>query len=74
MQHLTIEQQIRSEIYGAFEHLGAERELLELLGTIGSWGNTLDDEEVLGLLKEWLRGAGGYELAILVWNGAMYSP
>ena len=50
MEHLTIEQQIRSEIYVAFELLGADR---ELLGTIGSWGDTLDDREILRLLKEW---------------------
>ena len=54
MEHVTIEQQIRSQIYRAFEHLGADRELLKLLGTIGSWGGTLDDEEVLSLLREWL--------------------
>ena len=54
MEHLTIEEQIRLEIYGPFEHLGADRELLKLLGTIGSWGGTLDDEEVLNLLREWL--------------------
>jgi hypothetical protein len=47
---MTIEQQIRSEIYRAFELLGANR---ELLGTVGSWGDTLNDEEVLTLLKEW---------------------
>jgi hypothetical protein len=51
MEHLTIEQQIRAEIYCALEVLGADR---ELLGTIGSWGDTLDDAEVLSLLKEWL--------------------
>ena len=50
MEHLKIEQQIRSEIYRAFELLGAGR---ELLCTIGSWGDTLSDEEVLTLLKEW---------------------
>ena len=54
MEHLTIEQQNRSEIYRAFELLGADRELLKLLGTIGSWGATLDDEEALSLLREWL--------------------
>jgi hypothetical protein len=50
MENLTIEQQIRSEIYRAFEILGANS---ELLATIGSWGDTLDDEEILRLLKEW---------------------
>ena len=50
MEHLTIEQQIRDKIYRVFELLCADR---ELLGTIGSWGDTLDDEEALRLLKEW---------------------
>lgn len=50
MENLTIEQQIRSEIYRALELLGADR---ELLATIGSWGDTLDDEAVLTLLKDW---------------------
>jgi len=52
MEHLTIEQQIRSEIYRAFERLGADR---ELLAVIGSWGDTLEDEDVLTFLKEWNR-------------------
>jgi hypothetical protein len=47
---LTIEQQIRAEIYRAFELVGADR---ELLGTIGSWGDTLDDGEILRLVEEW---------------------
>jgi hypothetical protein len=50
MEHLTTEQQIRSEIYRAFELLGADR---ELLAVIGSWGDTLNDEEVLTFLKDW---------------------
>ena len=49
MDHATVVQQIRSEIYLAFEILGARR---ELLATIGSWGDTLDDGEVLTLLKK----------------------
>jgi len=48
--HQSIEAQIRSEIYRAMELLGADR---QLLGTVGSWGDTLDDEEVLKLLKHW---------------------
>ena len=48
--NLTIEQQIRSEIYRAFEILGAGA---SLVATIGSWGDTLGDEEILRLLKEW---------------------
>ena len=47
---MTIEQQIRSEVYRAFEILGADA---SLLATIGSWGDTLDDEEILRLLTEW---------------------
>ena len=50
MENLTIEQQIRSEIYRAFEILGTDR---HLLGAVGSWGDSLDDESVLALLKEW---------------------
>lgn len=50
MEHLTIEQQIRSEIYRAFELLGADR---DLLAVVGSWGDTLNDTEVLTFLKEW---------------------
>ncbi|HKF02495.1 MAG TPA: hypothetical protein VKB49_09270 [Candidatus Sulfotelmatobacter sp.] len=50
MEHLTIEQQISSEIYRAFELLGADR---ELLAVVGSWGDTLNDEEILTYLKEW---------------------
>jgi len=49
MDHPTVEQQIRSEIYLAFEILGARR---ELLATIGSWGDTLDDAEVLAVPKK----------------------
>ena len=49
MDHPTVEQQIRSELYLAFELLGARR---ELLATIGSWGDTLEDKEVLALLKK----------------------
>ena len=51
MDHPTVEQQIRSELYLAFELLGARR---ELLATIGSRGDTLDDGEVLALLKKWM--------------------
>ena len=46
----TLEQQIRAEIYTAFEKLNADK---RLLATIGSWGDTLDDADVLDLLKMW---------------------
>jgi hypothetical protein len=41
---------IKDEISRALVLLGADR---ELLGTVGSWGETLPDKEVLRLLKEW---------------------
>ena len=47
---MTIELRIRLEIFRAFKRLGADRELLSI---IGSWGDTLDDKEALRLLKEW---------------------
>lgn len=47
---MTIERQIRSEIYRAMERLGADR---DLLAAVGSWGDTLLDQEVLALLQEW---------------------
>lgn len=46
----NLESEIRSEIYRALEYLGADR---QLLATVGSWGDTLEDAEVLRLLKEW---------------------
>jgi hypothetical protein len=42
--------EIVREIPKALESLGADR---ELLATVGSWGDTLDDEEVLMLIKKW---------------------
>lgn len=45
---MAIESEIRAEIYTALEKLGADK---ELLATIGSWGDTLDDREVLELLR-----------------------
>ena len=50
MEHLTVEQQIRAEIYRALELLNADR---DLLAVVGSWGDTLDDTDVLTFLKEW---------------------
>jgi hypothetical protein len=49
----SIEMQIRAEIYQAFETLGANE---HLLGIIGSWGDRLEDGEVLDLLKMWNAG------------------
>jgi hypothetical protein len=54
MADLTVQARIRMEIYRAFEALGADR---KLLATVGSWGDTLDDDEVLKLLGEWNYGS-----------------
>jgi hypothetical protein len=41
---------IIGEIYGALERLGADPELLAI---VGSWRDTLDDAEVLALLRRY---------------------
>lgn len=50
---MTIEMEIRVEVYRAFEELGADKRLLAI---IGSWGDTLEDFEVLDLLRAWNSG------------------
>jgi hypothetical protein len=42
--------QIAGEIYRAMENLDADAELLAI---VGSWRDTLDDRDVLSLLKEY---------------------
>jgi hypothetical protein len=37
-------------VYRDMEELGADR---ELLAAVGSWGDSLDDEDVLEMLREW---------------------
>lgn len=46
MPDQTLQAEIRAEIYRAW----ADR---KLLATVGSWGDTLEDGEVLELLKWW---------------------
>lgn len=46
----AIDDIIRAEIYKALETLGAD---IELLGAVGSWKDTLEDLDVLDLLKDW---------------------
>lgn len=41
---------IAGEIYRAMERLGAEPDLLSILG---SYRDTLDDAEILSLLRDW---------------------
>jgi hypothetical protein len=43
-----IKAQIAVEIYAALERLGADEDLLSI---VGSWRDTLDDVEVLALLR-----------------------
>jgi hypothetical protein len=50
MQAETTDLKIANEIYIALKHLGAEPMLLAI---IGSWGDTLSDEEVLSALQDW---------------------
>ncbi len=40
----------QSELYEAFQRLGAKSDLLSI---VGSWGDTMDDEWVLSALREW---------------------
>jgi len=42
--------QIAHELCRAFRSLGAD---WELLSVVGSYGDTLDDDDVLALLKRW---------------------
>lgn len=49
----TINGASKEEIYEAAERLGADR---YLLAAIGSWGDTLADEEVLKDLRDWNAG------------------
>lgn len=46
----TVGRDIVGEIYRAFVLLGAES---DLLGTIGSWGDSLPDADVLARLQAW---------------------
>ena len=53
MTKTDIKAQIASEIYTALERLGADDELLAI---VGSWRDTLDDAEVLSMLLEYNAG------------------
>ena len=47
---INLTSKIKHEISYALELLGADR---ELLATVRSWGDTLPDEEVLRMLRDW---------------------
>lgn len=49
------------ELYIVLERLGADR---ELLATIGSWGDTLEDKDVLTTLRDINTGRGGFQSTI----------
>jgi hypothetical protein len=49
----SITAQIAAQLYKAFERFEADKDLLSI---IGSYGDTLDDAEVLKMLQEWNRG------------------
>jgi hypothetical protein len=48
-----IKAQIAAELYAAFQKLGANSDLLSI---VGSYGDTMDDYWVLGMLKQWNAG------------------
>jgi hypothetical protein len=56
MQKLgTVDREIIRELYRAIDALGADP---DLLATIKSWGDTLEDEQVLANLKAWNSSRG----------------
>jgi hypothetical protein len=50
MQTQNINREVVGELYRALVLLGADN---DLLGTVGSWGRELPDEDVLANLKGW---------------------
>jgi hypothetical protein len=46
-------QKIAAELYAALERLGTDEELLAI---VGSWRDTLDDAEVLSMLRDYNAG------------------
>jgi hypothetical protein len=51
----------RAEIYDALEDLEADR---FLLGIVGSWGDTLNDDQVLVALQRWNRGEPPFDYSV----------
>ncbi len=50
MQTRTANSEVVNELYRALVLLGADS---DLLGTVGSWGSSLPDEDVIANLKGW---------------------
>lgn len=56
MQKLgTVNREIIRELYRSIDALGADP---DLLATVESWGDTLDDQQVLANLKAWNSNRG----------------
>ena len=47
---MSVTSQIASELYKAIRHLGGGAHLLSI---VGSYGDTLEDDEVLSQLRAW---------------------
>ena len=50
MQDQHLNREVVGELYRTLVLLGAES---DLLGTVGSWGDSLPDEDVLANLRQW---------------------
>jgi hypothetical protein len=50
MQAKTVNREVVGELYRALVLLGADN---DLLGTVGSWGDSLPEQDVLANLKGW---------------------
>ena len=62
----------KDRLYDAAEKLGADR---YLLGDIGSWGDTMEDADVLEMLREWNEGEQAEALqTVRRGHGAMKPP
>ncbi len=47
---MSTKSKIASELYKAVRHIGGSGQLLSI---VGSYGDTLDDDDVLALLRAW---------------------
>jgi hypothetical protein len=54
----TVNSEVVSEIYKAMEKLGAGS---DLLGIVGSWGDSLPEPQVLSMLRSWNERVPAYE-------------
>lgn len=54
----NVTREVVNEIYKAFQTLGAES---DLLGIVGSWGDSIPEADVLTMLKGWNEATGHTE-------------